>query len=64
MTRIITGTTVHSISITVLCEVRVGTGLRVVVEAHDHVDQQAEHEDRDQRDDDQQLVVERVDAAP
>ena len=28
MTRISTGTTVHSISITVLWEVRVGTGLR------------------------------------
>ena len=28
MTRISTGTTVHSISMTVLCEVRVGTGLR------------------------------------
>ena len=29
MTRISTGTTVHRISITVLCEVRVGTGLRL-----------------------------------
>ena len=60
MTRISTGTTVHSISITVLCEVRVGTGLRLCVEAAHHVDQQAEHEDRDQRDDDQQLVVKAV----
>ena len=29
MTRISTGTTVHRISITVLCAVRLGTGLRL-----------------------------------
>ena len=45
MTRIRTGTTVHSISMTVLCEVRVGTGLRVVMKPHDHVEQQTQDEE-------------------
>jgi len=56
MTRINTGTTVHSISITVLWEVREGTD-SLVIKAHDHVNEQPEDKGCDQRDDDQQCVV-------
>ena len=58
-TRIRTGNTVQAISSAVLCVVRERLRIAALVEPHHDVDEEREHEKRDQRDDDGDIGVER-----